>query len=192
MTTATDIGAPLRLAGRLTFASGVLGAVGVAFLVAMAAAFAVDARPAAMVFGWTNDVLVMVSYLLTAPAVLALVPLLRPRAPMLSAFVAAIGLLSIAGIVFLQLLLVVGVLTFDQQIGSVSIVYIGLAAWFVVTGYLGRVAGVLPNGVRWGILGATYVGYPIWAFWMGRHLAPRSAPPVHGRLVITMEGRPNV
>ena len=62
----------------------------------------------------------------------------------------------------------------------------------MVTGYLGRVAGVLPNGVRWGILGATYVGYPIWAFWMGRHLLPRSAPAVHGRLVITAEGSRHV
>jgi hypothetical protein len=192
MTTAKDIGAPVQLASRLTYASGVLAAIGVAFLVAMAAAFAVDARPAAMVFGAANDVLVMVSYLLTAPAVLALVPLLRPRAPILSAFVAVVGLLSIAGIVFLQLLLVIGVLTFEQQIGPASIVYIGLAVWFVVSGYVGRAAGVLPNGVRWGILGATYVGYPIWAFWMSRHLVPRSAPPVHGRLVITTEGSSNV
>jgi hypothetical protein len=188
MATATDPGAPLRLAGRLTYTSGVLGALGVAFLVAMAAAFAVDARPAAMVLGWTNDVLVMVSYLLTALAVLALVPLLRPRAPILTAFLAVVGLLSIAGIVFLQLLLVIGVLTFEQQIGSVSIVYIGLAVWFVVSGYLGRSVGVLPNGVRWGILGATYVGYPIWAFWMSRRLVPRSAPPVYGRLANTVEG----
>jgi hypothetical protein len=188
MASATDIGAPLPLAGRLTFASGVLGALGVAFLVAMAASFAVGATSAGMVFGWTNDVLVMVSYLLTAPAVLALAPLLRARAPLLGAFVAAIGLLSIAGIVVLQLLLVVGVLTFEQQIGPASIVYIGLAVWFVVSGYLGRVAGVLPKGVRWGILGATYVGYPIWAFWMSRRLVPRSAPHVYGRLVNTVEG----
>jgi hypothetical protein len=188
MATAKDPGAPLRLAGRLTYTSGVLAALGVAFLVAMATSFAVGATSAGMVFGWTNDVLVMVSYLLTAPAVLALVPLLRPRAPILSAFVAAIGLLSIAGIVFLQLLLVIGVLTFEQQIGPASIVYVGLAVWFVVSGYLGRVAGVLPNGVRWGILGATYVGYPIWAFWMSRRLVPRSAPPVYGRLVNTVEG----
>ena len=192
MTTATDPGGPLRLAGRLTFASGVLAALGVAFMVAMAASFAVGATSAAMAFGWTNEVLVMVSYLLTAPAVLALVPLLRPRAPILSAFVAAIGLLSIAGIVALQLLLVIGVLTFDQQIGPISLVYIGLAVWFVVTGYLGRVAGVLPNGVRWGILGATYVGYPIWAFRMGRLLRQGPARPERDRTIVITEGLRNV
>ena len=187
MTTRNDPGATLRVAGRLTFASGVLAAVGVAFLVAMAAAFAVGAKSAGMVFGWTNDVLVMVSYLLTAPAVLALLPLLRPRAPILYPVVAIVGLLSIAGIVVLQGLLVVGVLTFDQQIGPASVVYVGLAAWFVLAGYLGRIAGILPDGVRWGILGATYIGYPFWAFWMSRRLAPRSAPPVSGRLVTTTE-----
>jgi zinc transporter ZupT len=56
MATVNDIEAPMRLAGRLTFASGVLAALGVAFLVAMAAAFAMGATSAGMVFGWTNDV----------------------------------------------------------------------------------------------------------------------------------------
>ena len=188
MTTATKPGAPLGLAGRLTFASGMLAAIGVAFLVAMAVSFAMGATSAGMVFGLTNDVLVMVSYALTAPAVLALVPLLRPRAPVLYPVVAAIGLLSIAGIVLLQLLLVIGVLTFEQQIGPASVVYIGLAAWFVLSGYIGRVSGVLPDGVRWGILGASYVGYPIWAIRMSRHLLPRSAHAAPGRLVTTTEG----
>ncbi|PZR65226.1 MAG: hypothetical protein DLM71_00190 [Chloroflexi bacterium] len=30
--------------------------------------------------------------------------------------------------------------------------------------------GALPHGVRMGLLAATYIGYPIWAFWLGRHL----------------------
>jgi hypothetical protein len=188
MVTVSDIEMRTRLAGRLTIASGVLAAVGIAFLIAMFTSFAVGATSAGMVFGWTNDVLVMVSYLLTAPAVLALVPLLRPRDPILSAFVAVVGLLSIAGIAFLQLLLVVGVLTFEQQIGPVSVVDVGLAVWFVVTGYLGRVGGVLPNGVRWGVLGATYIGYPFWAFRMGRLLRQGSARPEHDRTIVATEG----
>ena len=188
MATANDIEAPLRLAGRLTFASGVLGALGVVFMTAMFTSFAVGAKPAGMVFGWINDVLVMLAYLLTAPAVLVLVPLLRPRAPLLSVLVAVIGLLSIAGIVFLQMLLVIGVLTFEQQIGLVSIVYVGLAVWFVVTGYLGRAAGFLPDGVRMGILGATYVGYPVWAFWLSRRLAEQTPVfPTQRHPVIPME-----
>jgi hypothetical protein len=184
----TDIGAPMRLAARLTIASGVIAAVGMVFLVAMAVSFAIGAKTAGMATGWVNDVLVMVSYALTAPAILALGPLLPPRARIPYAIAATVGLLSIAGIVLLQLLLVLGVLTFDQQIGPVSIVYLGLAAWLVMGGYLGRASGVLPNGVRWGILGATYVGYPVWAFWMARHLVPRSVQPVHDRPATTTEG----
>jgi hypothetical protein len=188
MMTTKDPGADLRLAGWLTSASGVLGAIGLAFLFAMAAAFAMEARSAAMVFGQANDVLVLVSYLLTAPAVLALAPLLRPRFPVLYPVLAVIALVSIAVIVVLQGLLVIGTLTFEQELTPVSVGYIGLAIWFVLSGYLGRIAGVLPDGVRWGILGATYVGYPIWAFWMSRRLVQRTAPPMPGRLLGTTEG----
>jgi len=188
MMTTKDPGADLRLAGWLTYASGVLGAIGLAFLFAMAAAFAMEARSAAMVFGQANDVLVLASYLLTAPAVLALAPLLRPRFPILYPVLAVIALLSIAGIVVLQGLLVIGVLSFEQEMTPVSIVYIGLAIWFVLGGYLARIAGVLPDGLRWGILGASYVGYPVWAFWMSRRLLQRSRQTVPGRLLGTTEG----
>lgn len=95
---------------------------------------------------------------------------------------------AIVAIVVLQGLVIIGVLTFDQEITPASVVYIGLAVWFVLAGHLGRTAGVLPNGVRWGILGATHVGYPIWAFWMSRHLVPRSAALVYGRLVNAVGG----
>jgi len=192
MTTAMEIEAPARLAGRLTYLSGVLGAIGIGFLVAMFASFAAGAKPAGMAFGWVNDILVLLSYLLTAPAVLALRPLLRPLAPILSFVLAGVGLVSIGAIVLLQGLLVIGTLTFEEQIGPVSIVYLGLAVWFVLTGYLGRTSGILPHGVRMGLLGATYVGYPIWAFWMSGQLLRPVAPPAQPRLVTTAEGQPHV
>jgi hypothetical protein len=192
MTTTATLGGMPRLAGRVTLASGVIAAIGVVFLVAMFVSFAIGAKAAGMAFGWINDVLVMVSYLLTAPAVLALGPLLRPRSRILYPVVAVLGLLSIGGIVVLQLLLVIGALTFAAEIGPVSVAYLGLAVWFVVGGYLGRVQGILPNGGRMGVLGATYVGYPIWAFWMGRHLLRRPAPPERGRSVVGAQELGNV
>ena len=45
-----------RLAAVGLRASGVTGAVGIAFLVGMFAAFAVGARSAGMALGWVNDV----------------------------------------------------------------------------------------------------------------------------------------
>jgi len=192
VTTATAIGSRTQLAGGLTYLSGVLGALGIGFMIAMFVSFAADAKPAGMAFGWVNDVLVLLSYLLTAPAVLALRSLLRPRAPILSGVLTVVGLVSIGAIVLLQGLLVIGALTFEEQIGPVSIVYLGLAVWFVLTGYLGRTSGILTNGVRMGLLGATYIGYPIWAFWMSRQLMRPVAHPEQHRLVIDLEGRPNV
>jgi hypothetical protein len=192
MSTTTGDRAPLGAAGRITLVSGVIAAIGVAFLAAMFVSFAIGARSAGLAFGWVNDVLVMVSYALTAPAVLALGRLLRPRAPIRYPLAAVIGLLSIAAIVLLQLLLVIGVLTFEEEIGPASIAYIGLGAWFVLSGYLGRVGSVLPNGVRMGVLGATYVGYPIWAFWMGRRLLDWPAQPDRDRSVVTAEDFGNV
>jgi hypothetical protein len=61
-------------------------------------------------------------------------------------------------------------LTFEQQIGPVSIAYLALAAWFVLTGRLGSVTGTLPDGVRWGVFAAVYLGYPFWAIRTARLL----------------------
>jgi hypothetical protein len=38
----------------------------------------------------------------------------------------------------------------------------------VITGYLAR--SILPNSLRLSLLAVPYLGYPIWAFWLGTHL----------------------
>jgi hypothetical protein len=43
----------------------------------------------------------------------------------------------------------------------------------VGTGYLARATGLLPHGVRNGLLGMFYVGYPVWAIDVGRRLLER-------------------
>jgi hypothetical protein len=48
----------------------------------------------------------------------------------------------------------------------------------VLTGYLGSSSGTLPHGLRMGLLAVTYVGYPIWAFWLGRRLLQQIREPV--------------
>ncbi len=72
----------------------------------------------------------------------------------------------------LSLLLVTGVLTFEEQIGPVSIAYLGLGVWLVATGYLGSRARTIPNGARWGLFAALYVGYPFWAVRTSRLIDP--------------------
>jgi hypothetical protein len=62
-------------------ASAVAGAVGVVFIVLMYAAFAVGAQPPGLLFGWINDIAVLLQYLLAVPGVLAIGAALRIGSP---------------------------------------------------------------------------------------------------------------
>jgi hypothetical protein len=160
----------LRLGACIAYASGVVAAIGLVFLIALYVSFAIGATSQGLVFGWINDVSAIVWGLLMLPLAVGLHVLLRPNAPTLSGLAMFIGIGAILAIIVLQSLLVVGVMTFEHQVGLVSIAFLFLAVWFLTTGYLGSSSGVLPHGLRMGILAATYVGYPIWAYWLGRNL----------------------
>jgi hypothetical protein len=161
------------IAGRLLIASGIVAAVGVAFLVAMFGSFAVGARGSALPFGRINDVLVLIAYALAAPGVLAVHSVLRPETGRWGGLLALIGLAAIAAIVVLQAMLVAETLTFEQQIGPVSLALLVLGGWLVAVSWIGRASGRMPVGVGLGLLAALYVGYPIWAVRLGRHLVTR-------------------
>ena len=133
-----------RLAARGLRASGVIGAVGIAFLVGMFAAFGAGARSAGMALGWVNDVTGVVTLPLAVPGMLALHARIRPQAGAAGDVLLVIGIGSTGAIVVLQLLLVAGVVPFEQQIGPVSVAFLALAAWFVLTGRIAARAGVLP------------------------------------------------
>ena len=173
MSAATRSASSAGLAGPLLFASGVLAAIAIAFLVAMFVSFAAGATAAGQAFGRVNDILIMVAYPLAIPGILGLRALLRPHAPVGSAIAASIGIVAIGAIVVLQALLVGERLTFEEQVGPVTLALLALGVSLVTTGYLGRASGVLPGGLRMGLIGATYIGYPFWAFWAGRRLRQR-------------------
>jgi hypothetical protein len=176
-----DPGGFRRFAGRTLIVSGVLAAVGVVFLVLMFASFAVGARDAALAFGRINDVLILVGYLLAAPAVIAVRTMLRSQAGRPGDGLAVVGIGAIGAIGVLQLLLIVGTLTFEEQVGPVSVALIVLGAWFVAVGWIGSVSDLLPRGARMGLLAALYVGYPIWAVWLGRRLVTGAGGGVQNR-----------
>ncbi len=141
-----------------------IGAVGIAFLVGMFAAFAAGARSTGMALGWINDVTGVVTFPLALPGMFALHARIRPQAGRTGDALLVVAVGAIGASSLLQLLLVTGRLTFEEEIGPVSVALLVLAVWFVATGRTASKAGVLPDGTRLGVLAATYVGYPVWAF----------------------------
>jgi hypothetical protein len=164
----------IRLGGWAALASGAIGAVGLAFLIAMYASFAVGSS-AALPFGRINDFLVLIQYLVALPITLALQVLLGPRNPSLIRAATVIGIVGMFAIAGLQFLLVAGVLTFAQQVVPVMIAILVVGVWLVITGSVGQAGATLPGGLRMSLLAAPYLGYPIWAFWLGRRLLAMSA-----------------
>ena len=176
-TTTPTVTGWLRVVGAAMLASGVAAVPMVATLLAMYVGFALgpDARPTALRLGAINDALAIVVYGLALPVVPAMHVLLRETGTTRSLLLAAIGAAGILVTMILQWLLVTGALTFEQQIIPVSIALLAVGAWMVGTGVLAQRTGLLPRGLRDGLLGALYVGYPAWAFGIGRRLlrAPR-------------------
>ncbi len=81
------------------------------------------------------------------------------------------GIAAMLVVIGLQMALIFGVLTFEQQVVWVSLAMIvGVGSWLVITGLVARSTGRLPNSVLMSAVAVPYVGYPAWAFWLGRRL----------------------
>lgn len=159
-----------RLAGVALLVSGLVAIPMVALLVAMYAAFGVGAASTALTLGAWNDALAIPVYALALAAVPSLYTLVRSTGAVRSLVLALIGTAGLVATTALQWKLVTHELTFENEIGPVSIALLCVGIWIFGTGYLGRSLGILPNGVRNGALGAIYLGYPVWALAVGRRL----------------------
>jgi hypothetical protein len=148
--------------------SGVIGGVGLVFLIGMYAAFAAGRESLGMTLGWVNDVTGVVTLPLAVPAMVVLHDRLRPATGRAGDALLLLAIGATIAIVVLQLLLVTRVLTFEQQIGPVMIAFAALGAWFIATGRMAARMGLLPQGTALGVLAAAYVGYPLWAFRVAR------------------------
>lgn len=170
-----------RIAAGALLISAPVNAVGVTALIGMFVGFAIGERSTALTLGRTNDILGLIGAALMAPAVFELHALTGPDRRVVRAVLAVVGLGAIATIVWLQFLLVTERMPFDEQIGLVSIGYVALAAWFVGSGWLASQVGILPGGARLGVLAATYVGQPWWAYRWGRRLLELAGKHTDGR-----------
>ena len=161
----------IHMAGAIAILSGILSAIGLVFLIAMFAFFATPLRVAGLTVGTLNDICVALQYLLTIPIALALYQVLLAYNPALIRIATIIGIAAMLLVVGLQLLLIFGVLTFQQQVIWVCLaMFLGVGFWLVTTGLLARSTGRLPNSVLMSILALPYVGYPVWAIWLGLRL----------------------
>ncbi len=158
-------------AGGLLIVIGVISAIGVVLLIAMFILFASPQKELGSRVGMLNDICVALQYLLTIPVALVLYQLLREYNPVLMRTITITGIASMLVVTALQLLLIFKVLTFEKQVLWVSLAMIlGVGSWLVVTGLTARSTGRLPNSLLISSLAVPYIGYPVWAFWLGRHL----------------------
>jgi hypothetical protein len=127
----------LRLAGLTSLSSSAIAAAAVALLLAMYLAFGLGALSAGQRFGAMNDALTLLAYILALPGVLATAAILPRGRPRLVGLGATVAIAAIVAIGVLQWQLITGALTFGQQIGPVSVAFLALGAWFILSGYLG-------------------------------------------------------
>lgn len=161
----------VRAGGLIAIASGGVSAIGLVFLVAMFALFRTPLKTLGLSFGLLNDICVAVQYLLTIPLALVLHRLLLPYQRALIRAATIVGIVSMAAVVLLQLALIFKALSFRQQGPWVTLAMIlGVGFWLMVTGLVARSSGSLPHSVAMSALAVPYLGYPAWAFWLGRLL----------------------
>jgi len=161
----------IHIIGGIAILSGIISAIGVVFLMAMFIFFAASNKGLGSTFGWLNDICVMLQYLLAIPIALVLYQILATYNPTMLLMATITGIAAMLITVVLQLLLVLKVLTFEQQGLWVSLAMIlGVGAWLVITGLTAPSTNKLPHSLLMSILAVPYLGYPVWAFWLGKRL----------------------
>ncbi len=161
----------IRAVGGFAIASGIISAIGVVLLIAMFVFFATSSQELGLVFGRLNDICAALQYLLTVPIAVALYRILLPYNPGWIRIATLGGIAAMLVVVALQLALIFRVLTFQQQAVWVSLaIFVGVGSWLMITGLVARSTGRLPNSVVMSAVAVPYLGYPVWAFWLGRCL----------------------
>jgi len=161
----------IHIAGGFAILSGILSAIGVVFLIGMFVFFSTPNKALGLTFGMLNDICVALQYLLTIPIALALYRILLVYNPALIRTATIVGVVAMLLVVGLQLLLIFEVLTFERQVIWVTLAMIlGVGSWLVITGLVARSTGRMPKSMLMSILAVPYIGYPVWAFWLGLQL----------------------
>lgn len=165
--------APLVLAAACAYVSGIAAALAIIFLVAERAIAVTQLADARLIHTLSNAscACILVQYGVATVVAVFLHGQNRAVASGRSLAITALGLLAMAGIVEVQVLALAGMLEPHARIMYVMPGLGVLAIWFVVVGRLGRSSGLLTGrSTLMSLLGASFVAYPIWAFWLGNQL----------------------
>jgi hypothetical protein len=101
---------------------------------------------------------------------IALDRLYRTAAPLLSRLAMLIGVaVGMAGTI-LSLLFVFEVLWFVDVFAEFLYGLLAFSLWMLLEAFLARQSGKSSGGFIMALLGATIIGYPLWAIWLGRVL----------------------
>jgi hypothetical protein len=158
----------IRAGGSFAILSGIVSALGIIFLIAMFIFFATPNKSLGETFGMLNDICVALQYLLAIPVALALDQILQPYNPGLIRFATLLGILMMLMVIGLQLALIFGVIPFERQVGWVTLAMIvGVGSWLMMTGLVARSTGRFPHSVLMSGIAVPYLGFPVWAFWLG-------------------------
>lgn len=151
------------------FLSGIFAIVGIAFLFKFYSDLEKNGR-----FGPLNDIMVIIQYLLMVPIAVYLYRILRLVDQRRALNNLLVGLFGMAVVIFLQLLLVLGIISFAVQIGFVLVGFFIVLAWFLLNRSLSQetedVSSLIPQGKTLTILAGLVFGYPFWAYKFGRKL----------------------
>jgi len=167
----------LAVASRAAQLSAAVAAVGVICLVLLYLGLLIPARALAA-FGPLNDLCVLAQFALALPVVVALDRHLS-ASPSRRVVLLAIGLIGCAGAVVFQGLLLLGIMSFRQQVGYTSAAVLLAGSWAGLVSIEARRSGFVASSP---LLVATvvYFGYPLWALRMSRWLRTEASAPAAG------------
>ena len=157
-----------QLAGWCAYLSGAISVFGILFL-------ALFFGGAGGIFGPLNDLAVVLHYVLLVPLALIAQRLAVPNDQPLKRWMIAYGMAGKLAIILLQILLLTGLMPFSQQIGLVSTAFLAVTVWFVAAPALMTREAFFPKNIVLNLLAGLYIGYPIWAFKVGRSLLAADA-----------------
>lgn len=127
----------MRSAGWMAIASAIVGIIALVFL---AVFFGIEFQPSApprfYLFGGLNDLAIAVQMALSVPVARVLHTITRAHAPRASAAALWVGILGLLGIIVLQVLIALQVLTFAVQFLLVLPFWGLVGVWLIATNYL--------------------------------------------------------